>query len=129
LPDTVSTELTAPIWKDEDRRIVYGVVLQPDVVDSQGDRVSAEEIEKAAHRFLVESRKSDVQHSEQPANVDVIESFVAPHEMVVAGQPVLKGAWVMATHIGDDRIWEQVKKGELTGYSIGGTASRIPVGA
>ena len=118
-------ERTVPIWKSADAsRIVYGVVLQPGVTDSQGDVVSAEEIEQAAHRYLVESRKQDLQHDETKAPVEVVESYIAPMDMTVAGRPVLKGSWVMASHVRDDSLWDRVQKGELTGYSIGGTAVR-----
>lgn len=124
-------EWVVPLWKADiegdvppDDRVVYGVVLQPGVADSQGDTLTAREIEKACWRYMVESRKQDVQHNEQEAPVDVVECFIAPHEMVVAGHPVLKGSWVMASHIRDDALWAGVQKGELTGYSIGGTAIR-----
>jgi 2'-5' RNA ligase len=119
-------EWVVPLWKaqETDEQIVYGVVLQPGVKDSQGDIVSAAEIEKAAHRWLEESRKHDVQHDETVAPIVPVESFIAPAELEVAGKPVLKGSWVMAARINDPAIWDRVKKGEITGYSIGGSAIR-----
>lgn len=117
-------EVTVPIWKDDAKRIVYGVVMQPGVRDSQGDVVCCEEIEQAAHRFLAESRKHDVQHAEEQVDVVPVESFIAPMDMPFAGRPVLKGSWVMAVHVPDEEIWQQVVKDELTGFSIGGTAER-----
>jgi hypothetical protein len=117
-------ERVVPVWKDDVAQIVYGVVLQPNVVDSQGDTVTAAEIEQAAHRYLVESRQSDVQHNELQAGVEVVESYVAPMDMVVGGRKVLKGAWVMAVHITDADLWARVVNDEITGFSIGGTAIR-----
>jgi len=117
--------LTADVWKDDARHIVYGVVLEPDLVDSQGDTVNAAEVEKAAHRYLSESRMTDTRHDEQKAAVDVIESYVAPHDMVVAGSPVRKGAWVMGCKVKDMDLWDQIVKKELTGYSIGGRGIRL----
>ena len=105
-------------------QIVYGVVLTPGVTDSQGDDASAQEIEKAAHRYLVESRKHDVQHSGTPADVNTVESYIAPQDLTLFGQKVLKGSWVMATHIADPDVWQRVQKDDLTGYSIAGTAIR-----
>ena len=35
-----------------DERFVLGIVLEPEVVDAQGDIYSAEEIRAAAHRFM-----------------------------------------------------------------------------
>jgi 2'-5' RNA ligase len=123
---TTKAEWHVPIWKadDTDHRVVYGVVLHPGVTDSQGDDVSAEEIEQAAHRYLVESRKHDLQHAETAAPVEVVESYIAPADLEVAGRPVLKGSWVMASHIRDDAIWAEVQTGAITGYSIGGSAVR-----
>lgn len=126
LTTKAEAEWHVPIWKadDTEHRVVYGVVLHPGVTDSQGDDVSAEEIEQAAHRYLVESRKHDVQHAEAEASVEVVESYIAPADLEVAGRPVLKGSWVMASHIRDDAIWSAIQKDEITGYSIGGSAVR-----
>ncbi|MHB1950174.1 MAG: XkdF-like putative serine protease domain-containing protein [Acidiferrobacteraceae bacterium] len=120
-----TVQRVVPVWKDEDRRLVYGVVLTPDLMDSQGDVVSAEDIEKAAHAYLVNSRKHDVQHSENPAAVETVESYVAPDDMTVAGQPVAKGSWVIGVHVPDPEIWQRVYKGQLTGFSIGGSGVRV----
>lgn len=121
----VDREFTTPLWKDDAKQIVYGVVMQPDVPDSAGDWQTAETIERAAHKYLAESRKHDVQHDEQTADVTTVESFIAPDNMTVAGNEVLKGSWVMAVHVADPAVWGQVTKGELTGFSIGGTGVRV----
>lgn len=128
-------ETVVPLWKDDAKQIVYGVVLTPGVRDSQGDIVSADEIEKAAHAFLVNYRKHDVQHAEVLKGADgqpfaeTVESFIAPSDMEVAGGKVLKGSWVMATHITDHATWQRVVKGELGGFSIGGSGERLPEAA
>ena len=128
-------ELTVDIWKADHQQIVYGVVLEPDLVDSQGDIVSADEIEKAAHGYLIESRKNDVQHDEVTKGADglplahVVESYVAPHDMILHGRLVKRGAWVMGVKVNDPATWEQVTKGDLTGFSIGGNAVRVPEAA
>ncbi|HHY48112.1 MAG TPA: hypothetical protein GX506_12535 [Firmicutes bacterium] len=38
---------------DSPRQIVYGIVLDPYIVDSQGDWVPVLEVEKAAHGYLL----------------------------------------------------------------------------
>jgi hypothetical protein len=93
--------------------------------------VSKEEIEKAAHSFLVRARQHDVRHSDEPAQVETVESYVAPQDMDVAGQRVLKGSWVMGVHVSDPQVWQQVQKGEnpLDGFSIGGVGDRTPITA
>ena len=37
-----------------------------------------------------------------------------------------KGTWLLAVHILADDLWAQVKDGQLTGFSIGGAARRVP---
>lgn len=124
-------DIRVPVWKDDAKQLVYGVVLVPDQVDSQGDVVSKEEIEKAAHSFLVRARKHDVQHSDQPAAVETVESYIAPQDMDVAGQRVVEGSWVMGVHVSDPEVWGQVKKGDnpLDGFSIAGLGERSPIAA
>jgi hypothetical protein len=127
------TELLVDVWKADTQHIVYGVVLEPDLADSQGDVVSPREIEKAAHRYLVESRKSDTQHNEMPNKVEIVESYVAPHDMILHGKLVKKGAWVMGARVPDPDLWERVSNPEhpepLTGFSIGGSGVRVAEGA
>ena len=128
-------DIRVPVWKDDAKQIVYGVVLVPDQVDSQGDVISKTEIEKAAHDFMERSRQHDVQHSEitlgqgGKAIAAPVESYIAPADFEIAGQKVLKGSWVMATHVTDPETWQKVVKHELDGYSIGGIGDRTPITA
>lgn len=131
-------DVTAPMWKNDAKQIVYSVVLSPGVRDSQGDIASAEEIEKAAHGFLVKYRKHDVQHSERAIEAATVESYVAPVDFEMEApdgstHKVLKGAWVMGIHIADRATWDRCSKADhpepLTGVSIGGTGVRIPEAA
>lgn len=128
----VQLERVVPLWKDDSKQIVYGVALTPGLRDSQGDIVEPEDIEKAAHAYLVNYRKHDVQHAEVVTGADgqaiaeTVESFIAPQTMDIAGQKVLKGSWVLGVHINDPDTWQKVQKGELTGFSIGGSGERLP---
>jgi hypothetical protein len=50
---------TVDIFKvDDEKHIVYGKALVPDRVDSQGDIVSKQDIETAAHNFLINIQKA-----------------------------------------------------------------------
>ncbi len=114
---------------DQEKRLVYGVVYEPDVEDSQGDVASAEEIEKAAHRFMIYLQEGvafvDVQHNDQPADAVVVESYIAPVDFQFQGssEAVRKGSWVVVTHIVDEQLWKAVKS-ELKGYSMAGFGKR-----
>jgi hypothetical protein len=132
---TESVEKASPLLLDKAQQIVYGVVLTPGVEDSQGDVISAEEIEKAAHRWLTEFRKQDVQHSEVAKDeqgrpiAEPVESFCAPCDLTIEGEPVRKGAWVIATRVNDPQAWDDVVNGRRTGFSIGGSGVRQAIDA
>ena len=114
---------------DGEKRLAYGVVLKPDVIDAQGDIMTQEDIEKAAHDFFINSRIMDLQHTEDlPSDRAVpVESYIAPQDMVVGGNKIAKGSWVMVTHIPDEVIWTQIKKGRIMAYSIRGLGKRTPI--
>lgn len=119
------TRKTMQIRKlDEDRHLIYGEVYIPDVVDSQGDYMTGPEIEKMAHRFMREGRvsKVDTNHDLKENGSFVVESFIAR-----TGDPdFMVGSWVLGVHVPDDALWEQVKKGDLNGYSMFGSGHRTP---
>jgi len=120
----IEKELVTGIIKiNLEKQIVTGIVLEPDVEDAQGDMVSEEEIEKAAHGFLVKSRVIGKNHVER-AKADVVESYIAPMDLIINGQRVRKGSWVMSVKIHDLKLWEEVKEGEITGFSIGAVGVR-----
>lgn len=125
MTDNVSKEVSI-LKADEDLRIVYGVVLEPDTEDLQGDILDAETIEKAAHAYLKESRVVGDSHMVQAA-ADVVESYVAPADIQLGEQTVKKGSWVVGVKVHDDEMWSAVKKGEFSGFSIGGFATREEV--
>lgn len=115
---------------DAEERYVLGIVLEPETLDAQNDVYSAEEIRKTAHKFMSDYQTIGLMHEGAVGEkVKVLESWLAPDDMTVGETPIKKGTWLMAVRVSDDTLWEAVKKGELTGFSIGGTARRVPVEA
>ncbi|MBM0064937.1 XkdF-like putative serine protease domain-containing protein [Alkalicoccobacillus gibsonii] len=112
------------IRKEDEQQLVYGIVYEPDVEDSHSDYMTASEIEKAAHGFMKDARNIDTQHDFEAGVGEVVESYVAPAEFEMNGQTITKGSWVLVTKANDD-IWEQIKKGDITGYSMAGMAETI----
>lgn len=114
---------------DNEQRYVLGVVLEPEVVDAQGDIYSADEIRKACHDYLVKWRNRGYQHK-IPINdqVDLVENlYVHPEmELKVGGTKIKTGTWLAGFHLHGDEYWTKAKKGEVTGLSIGGTAEKEP---
>ncbi|HHH28922.1 MAG TPA: hypothetical protein ENK57_11335, partial [Polyangiaceae bacterium] len=110
-----------------DERFVLGIVLEPEEVDAQGDIYSPEEIRQAAHRFMEEFGGLGLMHRLRVnGQVKVLESYLAPADLTIGEETVRKGTWLLAVRILSDELWEQVKDGQLTGFSIGGSARRVP---
>lgn len=108
---------------DEEKRLVYGVVLEPDALDAQGDQVSAPEIEQAAHAFLERSRVLGEGHVRR-AKAEVLESYIAQKAFDLGDQEVAEGSWVLCVRVDDPDLWQRVKAGEITGFSVGGFGKR-----
>ena len=111
---------------DDDRHLVYGIVMEPDEVDTQGDITSSEEIEKAAHRFMERSRVMGKGHKDV-AKAMPVESYIASTSFDLGGQQVKAGSWVMASKVLDDELWEAIKGGDFTGFSIGAYTRRVEI--
>jgi DNA adenine methylase len=110
-----------------EQRFVMGIVLEPEIEDSQGDIYSAVEIERAAHKFMEDARNLGIMHRRLANDgLVILQSFIAPCDFEINGQKVKKGSWVLAMRVKNDTIWMQVKNGEFTGLSIGGSAIRTP---
>jgi len=112
---------------DELQHIVFGVVLQPDIPDLQEDIISAEEIEKTAHKYLMESRICGFRHQEK-MDAAIVESYVTKNDEYYQDQEcVRKGSWMVAMKIFDEEKWKGVMSGEYNSFSIGGFANSEPV--
>lgn len=115
------TEVKVITKSDDPKQFVYGVVYEPEVEDAHEDAMTAEEIEKAAHKFMKSFRNIDEQHDFEAGAGELLESYIAPTDMQIGEETILKGSWVIVTKATDE-IWEKIEKGEYTGYSMGGTA-------
>lgn len=110
-----------PISKmDEGQRIVKGLVYQPNVLDTQGDWMTPEAIQKCAYQFMKDLNLHEVDTDHDLVNVDayVCESYIAKSDDP-EGYP--EGAWVVAMKIDSDDVWEGVLNKDYTGFSMWGT--------
>ena len=141
---TKSVTWTGAIAKvDADKRQVFGwasvsAINGEQVIDLQGDIVPIEETEKAAYRYVMESRKGGDMHrrvakaADEPLHTaDLIESFVVTGEklekMGLAPNSLPHGWWV-GFKVNDDEQWGLVKSGHRAGFSIHGAGVRTPAG-
>lgn len=47
--------------------------------------------------------------------------------MTVGEQEVQAGTWLMTVRVDDADTWEEIKKGEVTGFSMGGFGERVEI--
>lgn len=125
-----------PIAKEQAyKQLVYGVVLEPNSVDSQDDFMLPHHVEKTAHNYLKKairgkSSVAKLQHRVQGFKRDrpsivPVESFIAPVDFSYDGKDMIKkGTWVMVMHVEDPDLWRDFLNGKYTGFSVGGSGMR-----
>lgn len=106
-----------------EKRLVYGVVYEPDLIDTDGDSANAEVIEQMAHNYLADFSKLNIQH-ETPITkeAEIVESYIAPIDFKYPDSDTLikQGSWILVVYISSNEIWEKIKSGEITGFSFEG---------
>lgn len=106
---------------ESENHFVTGIVYEPMEEDAHGNYMTEDEIIKAAHWFYKNGNMVDLQHSFKPlANASVVESWVAKADFDIDGEQIRKGTWLMTVEIADDDVWNDIEKGEITGFSMGG---------
>ena len=130
---------------DEQNHIVEGVVYRPskvfkedgtpeDHIDTQGDWATVEDVKKACHDFgkklaitqSIAKAGVDKSHNEKGGYGFVVENYIAKTDIPDINAKV--DDWCAAVEITDDSTWNQVLKGDITGFSIGGTAVYVNPG-
>lgn len=132
MSEQIRKSWTIPISKiDAAKQQVFGwasVVEEggKPVVDSQGDVITVDELEKAAYSFNV--RKGIAGDNHERIGVGrLIESMVFTVEKQQAlGIDLGKVGWWVGFHIQDPDTWAKVASGEYVDFSIGGSGRRVP---
>lgn len=126
-PVSKSVEQAKVVKMDDEQRIVWGwasVVTEDGkaVVDTQGDVISPEEMEKMANSFMLDVRKAKAMHEGGQIG-EVIHSMPLTNELMKAFDIYSdREGWLVAFKIYDDDVWAKVRNGEFQGLSIGGKA-------
>lgn len=64
-------------------------------------------------------------HMEWPDDIgDIVENYIMPVDCEINGEQVKKGTWMMGVVWSPD-YFEKIQKGEITGYSMGGSGRRL----
>lgn len=114
------------VRKAKAKQIVYMVVYEPGIVDTQGDASTPEEIEKMLHFFMEKYQEFNIEHKGTLRKVNLAEGFLAPCDLTIGREKVTKGTAVVALHILDKELWDDIKSGDINGCSIEGMGKRTP---
>lgn len=112
-----------------EERLVYGVVAEPNVYDAHNEWMKGLTIKEAAHKWSANYRKIGFMHYDllNEKAVEVVETYLAPQDFTYDGSDtvVKKGSWIVVTRINEEKIWQLIKAGKMTGYSLGGLGATI----
>lgn len=135
--DLVDWTLPVRIVKSEpEQQIVYGwaSVATKDgklVIDKQGDIIMPDDLEKAAHGFVLDHRaQGDMHMADELGNPIRKGRLVASMVFTKQIQDVLKidlgmEGWLVGFKVDDEGLWKSIKSGEKPEFSIGGRGKRV----
>lgn len=118
---------------DDEKKLAFGwasVAVTENgeqIEDWQEDMIDPETLENAAYQFVELYREGGEMH-ERGGVATLIESMVfTERKMDVLGIPkgTLPIGWWIGFKVLDDEVWEKVKNGTYTMFSIEGEAERI----
>lgn len=113
---------------------LYVTLMEPDVVDAQGDTYTKDEIQKACDHF---SRKGMVGRNDINHNMQAVSDFFVAESYILKGEDKAHfpdarvGSWVQVLKCDNlqSELWQKVQKGEFSGVSIYGRADDTDAGA
>lgn len=114
---------------DEEKRMVSGPALIPDqpIYRNQGGRrfyikYSKDTIAKMALNFFKNHRNTEgnVEHQIPVNGITYFESYIVNKDRGIAPKEfdLPDGTWFLSAKVDNDDVWELIKNGELTGFSI-----------
>lgn len=125
----------APVTKSAELRYTFGPMYAPNVIDAHKEYMEEEDIRKSLWEFSLNGdRTLRKQHGNQKVG-DIVElvqwPFDAEVELSVPGEVrkvkkvTLPAGTAYAGVVWTPEGWEDVKKGRITGFSVGGRAVRM----
>lgn len=121
--------------RDEEQRLAFGwasVSVRTDggtVQDLQDDVIDIEDLEAAAYEFVIQYREGGEMH-ERGGVATLVESVVFSKEKQRAmglSEGVLPEGWWIGFKVTDPDVWQKVKDGTYSMFSIEGGARRVPM--
>ena len=111
------------ISKGKDEQIICGIIYETDEIDTDGDTANMEEILKASNYFMEKVLKYKLMHKYNFTKIKLLQNVVAPTSFEMKGRTIQRGTWYQICHILDKEVWNDIKSGKITGFSMAGTAT------
>jgi len=121
---------------DQDKKIVSGVIMLPDTPIFRSDSVngdyyvlfSKDTIFKIVQKYFRKGFQNNVnlQHDQKQVmeGVSLFESFISDKERGILPMQGFEdtpdGTWFGSMYVNNDSAWEEVKKGNVNGFSVEG---------
>ena len=119
---------------DPDKEVsFFGIVMKPEVPDSDGTVTSAKEIEQANDKFMKEFGTIGFMHSKSITDkVSILQNVIAPMDLAFhlpedGEKKIRQGTWYQKLWTNDVDLVGKIRRGEITGLSIGGLAKKVPI--
>ena len=118
---------------DDEQRLAFGWAYVADidgnlVVDHSGDFVDdavLPDFEKAAYDYVLVSREADEMHIRLDGVAKLVESvFLTKEKLQAMGLEGNRVGWWVGFRVSDDDVWEKVKSGKYSAFSIRGRGKR-----
>lgn len=114
---------------NEEQRLVYGWAYVSTVkgeisLDHSGEYIRPDELVKAATNFMMDVRVAKAMHTGSQIG-EIVHSLPVTNEIAASlGLTTDREGWIICVKVHDDAVWDQVKSGKLSAFSIGGRALR-----
>jgi hypothetical protein len=126
---------------NKERRMLYGPALIPNKYILRIDKNTGEDyyiyfepetIAKCAHLYLKKNLQHNTtfEHEFSVMGCPVVESWIIEGEKDKAyhfGLSAPVGSWIVGVNVTDDEIWNDVKEGNVKGFSIEGHFNELAV--
>lgn len=124
------------VAKNEETRRVTGwgsVVSKGGVpyVDRQGDIIPMAVLRDAVEEFMGSARTGGYMHEtskngETRTIGKVVDSFIIDAQVAKAiGMDTDLEGWLISIKVENDEVWDAIKRGDIGGFSVGGTAQYV----
>lgn len=123
---------------DDERRLAFGWAYVADddgmvVIDHSGDfvdKAALPALEDAVYQYVLESREADEMHVKLSDVAKLVESvMLTPEKMAAMGVTGTRTGWWVGFKVMDEQVWEKVKDGTYSMFSIRGRGHSEPAQA